>query len=275
MATELLNRAQITYDGSAVILSNQTNTTLVDTNTMEMTKTAVDSSISAGSDAVYVVRLENTGTNNLTGISITDDLGEDELTYVNGTAQFYLNGSPVTGTATPGSGNVVFATTETLEPGDNLIVIYAASTDDDQTCSVTNTVTATATADCSSRAVVTATAEETITIEPEANVSIFKSADQDTVSSGDTLTYTFTLMNTGTADATNVKFTDELPEEFTVQSVSYNTGSGNVPIGPSDYTIVGNTLTVPSESSSLSGTIPAATSAGPGILTLTVTGTIA
>ena len=275
MATDLLNRAQITYDGSAVILSNQTNTTLVDTNTMEMTKTAVDTSIQAGSDAVYVVRLVNTGTNNLTGVSITDDLGEDELTYVNGTAQFYLNGNPVTGTATPGADDVVFATTETLEPGDSLMVIYAASTDDDQTCSVTNTVTATATADCSSRTVVTATAEETITIEPVANVSIFKSADQDTVSSGDTLTYTFTLMNTGTADATNVHFTDVLPEEFTVQTVSYNTGSGNVPIGPSDYTIVGNTLTVPSESSSLSGTIPAATSAGPGILTLTVTGTIA
>ena len=275
MATNLPNQAQLTYDGSAVILSNQTNTTLVDTNTMEMTKTAVDTSIQAGSDAVYVVRLVNTGTNNLTGVSITDDLGEDELTYVNGTAQFYLNGDPVTGTATPGSGNVVFATTETLEPGDNLIVVYAASTDDDQTESVTNTVTATATADCSSREVVTATAEETITIEPEANVSIFKSADKDSVSSGDTLTYTFTLMNTGSAPATNVKFTDELPPEFTVQSVSYNTGGGNVPIGPSDYTIVGNTLTVPSESSSLSGTIPAATAQGPGILTLTVTGTIA
>ena len=275
MATNLPNRAQITFDGSSVILSNQTNTTLVDTNTMEIVKTAVESSVPEGSSIAYVVRLVNTGANDLSGVSITDNLAGGELTYVNDTAQFYLNGAPVTGTATPGMGNVVFATTETLAPNDNLIVVYAASTGATQEASVTNTVTANATATSPVSAAVTATDDETVTIEPVANVSIFKSADQNTVTSGDTLTYTFTLMNTGSAPATNVKFTDEFPTEFTVQTVSYNTGSGNVPIGPSDYTIVGNTLTVPSESSSLSGTIPAATSAGPGILTLTVTGTIA
>ena len=275
MATNLPNRAQLTYNGSAVVLSNQTNTTLVDTNTMEITKKAVDMSVAAGSDAVYVVRLENTGANSLTGITITDDLGMGALTYSDNTAQFYINGSSVTGTAVPGMENVVFSTTETLEPGDNFIVVYAASVGADQTEPITNTVTANATAAAPVSAAVTATADETINITAVPNVSIFKSADKDTVTSGDTLTYTFTLMNTGSADAENVKFTDVLPEEFTVQTVSYNTGGQDMPITTADYTFQNNTLTIPSETGSLTLTVPAATSDGPGITTITVTGTIA
>ena len=275
MATNLPNRAQLTYDGSAVVLSNQTNTTLVDTNTMEMTKKAVDMSVAAGSDAVYVVRLENTGANSLTNISITDDLGMGALTYSENTAQFYINGSSVTGTAAASMGSVVFTTTETLEPGDNFIVVYAASVGADQTEPITNTVTANATAAAPVSAAVTATADETINITAVPNVSIFKSADKDTVTSGDTLTYTFTLMNTGSADAENVKFTDVLPEEFTVQTVSYNTGGQDMPIAPADYTFQDNTLTIPSETGTLTLSVPAATSDGPGITTITVTGTIA
>ncbi len=275
MATNLPNRAQLTYDGSAVVLSNQTNTTLVDTNTMEMTKKAVDMSVAAGSDAVYVVRLENTGANSLTNISITDDLGMGALTYSENTAQFYINGSSVTGTAAASMGSVVFTTTETLEPGDNFIVVYAASVGADQTEPITNTVTANATAAAPVSAAVTATADETINITAVPNVSIFKSADKDTVTSGDTLTYTFTLMNTGSAAAENVKFTDVLPPEFTVQTVSYNTGGQDTPITPTDYTFQGGTLTIPSETGSLTLSVPAATSDGPGITTITVTGTIA
>ena len=275
MATNLPNRAQLTYDGSAVVLSNQTNTTLVDTNTMEITKKAVDMSVAAGADAVYVVRLENTGANNLTNISITDDLGMGALTYLENTAQFYINGSSVTGTAAASMGNVVFTTTETLEPGDNFIVVYSASVGANQTEPITNTVTANATAASTVPAPITATADETINITAVPNVSVFKSADKDTVTSGDTLTYTFTLMNTGNADAENVKFTDVLPTEFTVQTVSYNTGGQDIPITSADYTIQGNTLTIPSETGSLTLTVPAATSDGPGILTITVTGMIA
>lgn len=275
MATNLPNRAQLTYNGSAVVLSNQTNTTLVDTNTMEITKKAVDMSVAAGSDAVYVVRLENTGANSLTGITITDDLGMGALTYSDNTAQFYINGSSVTGTAVPGMENVVFSTAETLEPGDNFIVVYAASVGADQTEPITNTVTANATAAAPVSAAVTATADETINITAVPNVSIFKSADKDTVTSGDTLTYTFTLMNTGSADAENVKFTDVLPEEFTVQTVSYNTDGQDMPIAPTDYTFADNTLTIPSETGTLTLSVPAATSDGPGITTITVTGTIA
>lgn len=275
MATNLPNRAQLTYDGSTIVLSNQTNTTLVDTNTMEITKKAVDMSVVAGADAVYVVRLENTGANSLTNISITDDLGMGALTYSDGTAQFYINGSSVTGTAVPGMENVVFSTAETLEPGDNFIVVYAASVGADQTEPITNTVTANATAAAPVSAAVTATADETINITAVPNVSVFKSADKDTVTSGDTLTYTFTLMNTGSAAAENVKFTDVLPAEFTVQTVSYNTGGQDIPITTADYTFQNNTLTIPSETGTLTLTVPAATSDGPGITTITVAGTIA
>ena len=46
-------------------------------------------------------------------------------------------------------------------------------------------------------------------------------------------------------------------------------------IDPADYDVtVPNTLTLPSDGSTLALSVPAATEAGPGVLTITVTGTI-
>ena len=60
----------------------------------------------------------------------------------------------------------------------------------------------TASADTGEATVVTATASATVTPSTFADVTVFKAADKATVTSGETLTYTFTLMNTGFEDPT-------------------------------------------------------------------------
>lgn len=284
MATNLLNRAQVsyTYSGNAgTAVSNQTNTTLLDEFTMDVTKEALTEEVRAGDTAAYVVRVDNTGAGTLLGITVTDDLGAAagapaELTYVEGSVEFYVNGDSVEGTATPDADGITFAVAIPLTPGDNLLVVYLARLSETATVPVTNTATVTANTSSTAAAVVTAQASVTITPTVFADITIFKAADKATVMNGDTLTYTFTLMNTGAEAATGVVFTDAFPAEFTVTSVSYTVGDVTTPVSPADYTITApNTLTMPAEASTLALTVPAATEAGPGVMTITVTGTIA
>ena len=120
------------------------------------------------------------------------------------------------------------------------------------------------------------TASSVITPEVFASVSVFKAADKETVVSGDTLTYTFTLMNVGAQAAESIEFVDDLPPEFTVSSVSYSQNGVTTPIAPGDYSLTpGNTLTIPAAGSALVIGVPEASETGPGTTVITVTGTIA
>lgn len=276
MPINLPNRARITFNGSDVVLSNETNTTLINQFTINVTKTPVAPSAVQGGNAVYTLRMTNTGSGTLFAPTFTDDLGAGQLTYVVGSAQFFKNGNPIAGTATVNSPTeLVFTTNETLDEDDNFIVVYAVTVGSAQTEDITNTVVGTARGGCESGCEATDSDDAEISIEYTANVSIFKYASEETVSCGDTLSYTFTLMNTGNEAAEDVIFIDTLPEQFTVTAVSYTADSVTTPIPASDYTIdAANTLTIPAENSAFSITVPAATSEGPGIIIITVTGTI-
>lgn len=276
MPTNLPNRARITFNGSDVILSNETNTTLVDKFTMNIEKNAVTPTVVPGGSAVYAARMDNTGEGSLYNPSFTDDLGGGRLTYVPDSALFFLNGAPVTGTAMVLSETELVLTADViLGEGDTFMVLYAADVSSSQTEAITNTVTGSANGGGETGCEVSGSSEATVTIEDVVNVSIFKSASEETVSCGDTLTYTFTLMNGGTEAAENISFTDALPEQFTVESVSITAKGGKTPVLPTDYTITEpNTLVIPAAGSALEISVPASDSEGPGITVITVTGTI-
>ena len=283
MATNLLNRAQISYSygggEASSAVSNQTSTTLLDRYTMLVTKTTLTPELRAGNNAAFVVYVENNGAAALSDITVEDDLGAalggtPQLEYVDGSAAFYLNGSPVAGTAAASADGVTFSVTEQLDPGSNLIVMYLAKLSETADAPVTNTAVVTANTGAVPREPVTATASATVTPAAFANVTVFKSADRDTVVEGDTLVYTFTLMNTGFEAAEAVTLTDAFPAEFIVNSVSLYTGGTETPVDPADYAVTGTTLTLPAAGSPLTISVPEATEEGPGITEITVTGTI-
>lgn len=283
MATNMPNTAQITYSyngNSDTVLSNQTNTALVDEYTISLTKTPVNSNVRAGDNAVYILTMTNTGAGTLYNPSITDDLGANgtassPLTYSDDSARFYINGAASTGKATVTDDGVTFTGSVTLQPNDILTVIYEASTSSTQSEAITNTAEASANACSSTGDIVSATASAQITPQQFANVSVFKNADKSSVVSGDTLTYTFTLLNTGGVEADNIKLVDALPSEFTINSVSYEVNGDVTQISENNYTITSpNTLTLPSDASTLSIAVPAATQSGPGVTVITVSGTV-
>ncbi len=120
------------------------------------------------------------------------------------------------------------------------------------------------------------TAEATITAANFAELAIYKNASADSIVSGDTLTYTFTILNSGNSAATDVVLTDNLPDEFTITSVTVTSEGVTRAYAASEYDVdtTTNTITLPN-ATGLAITVPAATAQGPGITTVTITGTVA
>ena len=108
-----------------------------------------------------------------------------------------------------------------------------------------------------------------------ADVSLYKEADKQNVMAGDTLTYTFTLTNTGNQAADDVVLTDTLPAGYTVTQVEVISGGASTVLPSSGYTVdsTTNTITVPAAGATPI-TVPASTSTAPGVTTVVVTGTV-
>lgn len=282
MAEILENRANISYsyNGSDVprgAASNTTSTLLVDPCSVRVTKIPLSTTYKNGDTVSYIVRIENTGSAALNQITVVDNLGADTnpkpLTYVAGSLNVYVNGDPITVTPTTDA-TLSFTLPSSLSPGTEIIAVYSASTDA-QTASITNTVTVTGTGENPAVCTVEQSASATVTATAYANLSIYKSASENTITAGDELTYTFTIMNNGNAEATNVVLTDTLPAVFTVETVSVTTGTQTRVYDPSEYTIdaTTNTITLPSTTGTAI-TVPAATAEGPGIVTVTIVGRV-
>lgn len=274
MAT-ITNQATIQYNttGSSTVLnavSNITSTEVI--TTLALSKTPLSTAYTPGDTVSYSVYLTNNSGSELSNLTFSDDMGGSltPLSYVDNSALAYVNGVLADVSV---SANTVFSITDTVAAGATVILVYSARTSQTESQTITNTVTATAQ---NAAATLTESATSTITQSPFSYVNVYKQASQASVTQGSLLTYTLTLQNTGTAAAQNVVITDKLPDNFTVTAVAVTQGGTTVNYTASDYTIdtSTNTITLPTGSTKTIS-VPAATTSGPGISTVTITGSIA
>ena len=281
MAT-FFNQATLTYNGNT-INSNITTGELV--NALTVSKTAVIDTYTQGSEVTYVVSIVNTGDAPITGVTVTDDLGEYDfngttlvpLTYVEDSATLFINGVLQADPAVEAGPPLVISGL-TIPAGGIATLIYVAQVNEfaplDAGRTIVNRVVVTG-----SCADVEATA--TITVRAEADLTITKSLCPGTVTCGGTLTYTFVIQNTGntpvvaTDDAIITDTFDPALSDITV------TLNGVVLTAGTDYTYdeaTGAFATLPGRI-----TVPAATftqnadgtwTVEPGVSTLTVSGTV-
>ena len=229
MAT-FYNQATLSYNGN-VTVSNITTGEILDT--VSATKTPLTETYTQGSDITYAVSVLNTGTADLTGLTVTDDLGsygfgapESELvplTYVEGSVKLFVDGA-VQADPTVTSASPLTITGISVPSGGSAIIMYEASVNQfapyGEDAGITNTVEITGISKT-----VLATASATITPEDGAELTITKTLSPVTVSGSGELTYTFVIQNSGSTavtDADSVIFTDVFDPALNITSVTYN-----------------------------------------------------
>lgn len=277
------NQATLTYNGNTTN-SNIAYGEILDV--LAVTKTAVEGSYTPGELVTYVVTLRNTGTTALTGLTVTDDLGGYDLngttvyplTYEAGSATYFVDGVPQAAPVVTAGPPLVFSGITVPGGGDAVLVYQArANAFADPAGTIDNTVTVTG--DGLSAPL---TATETVTALAEANLTIAKSITPAQVTDNDRVTYTFIIQNTGNQAVVatdNAAITDTFDPILTDLAVTFEGVTWTLGTQYNYNETTGLFSTVPGQI-----LVPAATytqdpvtgayTVTPGIVTLTVTGTI-
>lgn len=278
------NQATLSYSGGT------TNSNVVTgelTEAFTAAKTAVSGTYAPGETLTYILSLVNGGAAAQDGVSVADDLGGYAfdggtvypLEYVENSLLYFVNGAqqPVSSLTVTGSPTLTIDGISVPADG-NVMLIYEAQVtsyappgDGGQ---ITNTaaVTGAGTA-LTAQAVVTAQAEPLLTVN--------KAMDPQTVSGSERLTYTFTIQNTGAAEATAadaIVLSDAFDPVLTDLTVTL----GDSPAErATDYTYdettgafatVSGVITVPAATFTQSANGEWVTT--PGVTVVTVTGTV-
>lgn len=279
------NQATLAYNN---IVTNSNVVVGEVTSVISVTKTALSDTYKSDGSVTYIISITNSGTNAFNDLTVADNLGGYSfnmntvypVTYVNDTLHLLVDGvSQPTPSVTPGP--PLSITGVNVPAGKTATLIYQANVNQYAPLGtggqITNQVTVTGTG-----ITTPVTATDTIDIDQSPNLSITKSLSPTVVPENGQLTYTFTIVNTGTQEVTagdNARVTDTFDPKLTNLSVTFNGGEWNT---PTNYTYTEGT----GEFATVAGqiTVPAATVAQnpatgawvvtPGVRTLTVTGTV-
>ena len=255
---------------------------------LSLTKTAVSQNYGTGDGITYILSLVNNGTTDVTGVTLTDDLGAYSLDggtttlvpldYVDGSILYYSNGVLQPAPTVSAEGNLTVSGI-TVPSGGGVTIIYEARANSFAPLaagsSINNTVS---TLSCPEALSSTAS----VPVREETALSIAKSACPGTVNCGDRLTYTFVIQNTGNVEVPatdNLTVTDTFLPILSDIEVTLN---GTVLTEGVDYTYNGAT----GEFATLPGAVPVpaatytsdpetgAVTVTPGFAVLTVSGTV-
>ena len=284
MAT-FYNQATLSYNGNTTT-SNITTGEIVEI--LTAAKTAVTDTYRANGRITYIVSIVNSGAEDFTGLTVTDNLGAytyntvtlRPLDYVEGSVKYFVNGvlsaSPVITATSP-----ITITGITVPANGSAILVYEADVNEfaplDTDAVITNTATITGAGLTSP-----ITAVETVRAENNAFLTISKSLTPSTVTENGQLTYTFIIQNSGNTEAgadDNVVLTDTFIPILKNITVTFN---GTTWVEGVNYTYnettgefasIGGQITVPAAAFTRD-TTTSALIVNPGVSTLTVTGTI-
>ena len=278
------NFATLSYKGGT---RNSNTVTGEIMETVSVQKTAVSTGYGAGDTLSYAVSLVNSGPADVSGLTVTDDLGAYELdgtvlyplSYVDGTARLLVNGALQPAPAVTAGPPLVFSGIAIPAGGSAVLAYeadvtgYAPLAPDSE---ITNTVTVTG-----GGVSVPLTARATVESLDSADLFISKALSPCVVPANGEITYSFELTNTGNTEAgaaDEVVVSDNFDPILTNISVSFNGAAWTRAVQYSYDETTGAFATLPGQI-----TVPAASytrnadgtwTVEPGTATLTVSGTI-
>ncbi len=290
MATQITNQARLSYlyGGSTrgTATSNVATATLQDS--LEATKTSLETSYRANDEITYILTLSNNCCSGEGQVTIADNLGSytpdgcqspvNPLTYT-GPANLYIDGVLSTSLQVDSSdATEVKFTVPSLAAGSNAIIVYKAQVNEFADLTSGAGIENTATFSLAGPCVQTVEVSDTLPVADYADVSIVKSMSA-CPNGCNAITYTFDLYNYGNAEATNVVLTDLFNPVPVITGITVD----GEEFGAANYDFSGGTLTLPGGTASETITVPAATITAactgttvvPGTAEIVVSGTVA
>ena len=243
----IANQATLLYNNMTTN-SNTVTTQILSLYDLTATKEALLDTYTPNQTITYVTRVENTGSASLYILTVVDDLAKGLTQYVDNSVEGYLNGTPIEVNVQITNNTVIFTIDNVINPNDNVLIIFETTTPTTRPDVLTNTQTITANGGSTTGPIVAVTPNPSASVKLANYVSldITKSANKASIYSGDTLVYTFQIINNGNETATNVSFSDVFPTGYTINSISLTTPDSPTPIiyDPTTY-VTGTTLTIP------------------------------
>lgn len=278
------NQAQLRY-GNAVANSNIAVGEILEV--LAATKLAVRQTYGQNDSVTYIISIVNSGTAAINGLTITDNLGAyrfnaltlTPLTYIEGTVNYYVNGTAQpTPAVTPGPPLTV--TGINVPAGGNVTVVYEAAVN--EYAPIASGAELTNAAVITGGGITPITVSDTVEVETAPLLTITKSVSPVPVTENGTLTYTFLIQNMGNAPAdaaTGVVVTDSFDPLLSGLAVSFN---GTAWTEAVNYTYDETTGSFTSNTGQIM--VPAATYeqdaatgawvVSPGVSTLVISGTV-
>lgn len=224
---QFTNQATISYAGGEAASNIVTGEI---TQALAMTKTAAQECYRQGDVLTYVISLRNTGATTLSGLTVTDNLGEYEfgggtlvpLSYA-GLVLYYVNGVLQTA-PTVTAGPPLAITGIEVPAGGSAVIVYRVRAGETaplgEEATITNTATVTGTG-----ILTPVTAESAVGACTEAVLSIAKTLTPTSVAENGRVTYTFTITNSGAAaadEAAGIVFSDAFDPKLSDIAVTLN-----------------------------------------------------
>ncbi|RKZ62140.1 MAG: hypothetical protein DRQ44_11225, partial [Gammaproteobacteria bacterium] len=225
--TTISNSATLESDQTAPV-STSHELAVQSTPVLTLTKTADKAVVSPGDTITYTLSFANAGNANASGGVLKDTIPTN-TTFVSATGGGTEAGGIVSwplGTINAGTNGSVAMTVMVDTPLNNGTLIYNSTTlGSDQSVPVS--------------------ASHKLSVQSTPLLNLEKTADTQFASPGDLISYSITLSNTGTADATNAILRDQLPVDTTfVDATGGGTELGGIISWPPAPLAVGATSTV-------------------------------